>query len=156
MDSNERQLSDPLLTPVESAAPGRRRSSIFAKTVGIAEEAVTRPVDMLTSSTFVDDYNKVRAEALPLTRAGDTGSFFQNFRCGNPNYDPTQRETAKVSLWRMFSFSTVRERCLMVFGLVLSTFTGLGIPVWLVLLAQSLDVRVESRIPTNCLPVRRS
>jgi len=141
--NNEKQLSDPLLPSAESgsgpeAAPGRR-SSIFAKTVGIAEDVVTRPVDIMKSSTFVDDYNKVRAEALPLTKAGDTGNFFHNFRWGDPNHDPTQREIAKVSLWRMFSYSTVRERCLMVLGLVLSTFTGLGIPAWLVLLAQSLD-----------------
>lgn len=147
--NNEKQLSDPLLPSAESgsgpeAAPGRR-SSIFAKTVGIAEDVVTRPVDIMKSSTFVDDYNKVRAEALPLTKAGDTGNFFHNFRWGDPNHDPTQREIAKVSLWRMFSYSTVRERCLMVLGLVLSTFTGLGIPAWLVLLAQSLDVSVEFR-----------
>ena len=152
---NEKQLSDPLLPSAESdsgpgaSPPGRRRSSIFAKTAGIAEgvpNLVARPVEMLNSSTFIDDYNKVRAEALPLAQAGgDHGTFLQNFRCGNPNYDPTQKETAKVSLWRMFSYSTVRERCLMVLGLVLSTFTGLGIPAWLVLLAQSLDVSVETR-----------
>ena len=104
--------------------------------------AVGRPY---SRRQWASQRNKVRAVALPLAQAGDHSNFLQNFRCGNPNYDPTQKETAKVSLWRMFSYSTVRERCLMVLGLVLSTFTGLGIPAWLVLLAQSLDVSVETR-----------
>ena len=50
-----------------------------------------------------------------------------------------KKEKAKVSLWRLLSYSTAKERCLMILGLVMATISGLGLPAWLVLLARSLD-----------------
>lgn len=45
----------------------------------------------------------------------------------------------EVSLWKLFSFSTARERWLMVLGLAAAFVAGLSMPVWLYLLAQSLE-----------------
>ena len=53
--------------------------------------------------------------------------------------DPQSRQKAKVSLWKLLSYSTWNERWLMIFGIICATFTGLGVPAWLVLLARSLD-----------------
>lgn len=48
-------------------------------------------------------------------------------------------KATKVSIWKMLSFSTGGEKCLMFFGLICALFAGLGIPVWLALLANALD-----------------
>lgn len=45
----------------------------------------------------------------------------------------------KVSLMALFSFATTRERWLMLAGLVSAGVAGLAMPVWLLLLAQSLE-----------------
>ncbi|KAL7533771.1 hypothetical protein ACHAXR_008989 [Thalassiosira sp. AJA248-18] len=100
-----------------------------------------RPMDPahLFKSSAMADYNKARGEAIPLTRAANHESFMHYFKFGNPNNDPQAKAKAKVSLWRLLSYSTVQERCMMVFGIFMATFTGLGLPAWLVLLARSLD-----------------
>lgn len=85
------------------------------------------------------DYNQARAEALPMTRAANHDSFMRYFSWGDPDNDPQSRAGAKVSLWRLLSYSTWKERWLMVFGIIMATFTGLGLPAWLVLLTKSLD-----------------
>lgn len=45
----------------------------------------------------------------------------------------------KVSLFSLLRYSTTKERCLMIFGLINAFVSGLGLPAWLVLLAKSLD-----------------
>jgi ATP-binding cassette subfamily B (MDR/TAP) protein 1 len=45
----------------------------------------------------------------------------------------------RVGLFSLLSFSTPRERCYMVFGVLMAMLSGLGLPAWLVLLARALD-----------------
>ena len=45
----------------------------------------------------------------------------------------------KVSLLALLSYSTYKEKWLMALGLVMAFFSGLGLPLWLALLARSLD-----------------
>ncbi|KAL7518514.1 hypothetical protein ACHAWX_003334 [Stephanocyclus meneghinianus] len=84
-------------------------------------------------------FNEARADALPLTRAANRNEFMSYFIWGDPNRDPKQKETAKVSLSTMLSFSTPNERALMCVGILMATIAGFGIPVWLILLARALD-----------------
>ncbi|KAL7435504.1 hypothetical protein ACHAXM_005193 [Skeletonema potamos] len=93
----------------------------------------------LLKSSYLEQYNGIRANALPLSRAANRDDFLHYFRCGDPKYSPNQKEVAKVSLWALLSYSTRKERMLMILGVIMATFTGLGIPAWLILLARSLD-----------------
>jgi len=93
----------------------------------------------LLKSSYLEQYNAIRANALPLSRAANRDDFLHYFRCGDPKYSPNQKEVAKVSLWALLSYSTPKERKLMILGVIMATFTGLGIPAWLILLARSLD-----------------
>jgi len=99
-----------------------------------------RNEEKILNSSVLADYNKVRGEAIPLTKAANHDELMRYFKCGNPDHDPlAAKDKAKVSLWRLLSLSTWKERWMMIFGLVMATFTGLGIPTWLILLARSLD-----------------
>jgi len=94
----------------------------------------------LLKSSILADYNEVRAEAIPLTKAANHDSFMKYFKFANPDESPVDNnQSAKVSLWKLLSYSTWNERWLMILGIFMATFTGLGIPAWLVLLARSLD-----------------
>ena len=94
----------------------------------------------LFKSSLLADYNEVRAEAIPLTKATNHDSFMKYFKFANPDESPVDNnQSAKVSLWKLLSYSTWNERWLMILGIFMATFTGLGIPAWLVLLARSLD-----------------
>ena len=93
----------------------------------------------LLKSSILEDYGKARGEAIPLTKAANHDAFMRYFRMGDPDFDPQKKATARVSLWRLLSYSTWKERWLMILGVLLATVSGLGLPAWLVLLAQSLD-----------------
>eukprot|EP01082_Thalassiosira_pseudonana_P012541 g11433.t1.1.5e17418b g11433 g11433.t1 contig5:842324-846534(+) len=90
-------------------------------------------------SSVLEEYNKARADALPLTRAANRDTFMTYFKWGDSNHDPQQKVVAKVSLVTLLSYSTLKERALMSFGVIMATLTGLGLPTWLVLLARTLD-----------------
>mmetsp|Transcript_6782 Transcript_6782/g.11064 ORF Transcript_6782/g.11064 Transcript_6782/m.11064 type:complete len:1348 (+) Transcript_6782:228-4271(+) len=93
----------------------------------------------LLKSSYLEQYNSVRGTALPLSRAANFDDFLRYFRCANPKYNPNNQQVAKVGLWSLLSYSTPQERLWMVLGIIMATFTGLGIPAWLILLARSLD-----------------
>eukprot|EP00984_Skeletonema_dohrnii_P003923 scaffold1350_cov137-Skeletonema_dohrnii-CCMP3373.AAC.3 len=99
----------------------------------------TNPTKTLLKSSYLEQYNAIRGNALPLSRAANHDDFLHYFRCANPKYSPNQKQVAKVSIWALLSYSTPQEKALMVLGIVMATFTGLGIPAWLILLARSLD-----------------
>jgi ATP-binding cassette subfamily B (MDR/TAP) protein 1 len=90
-------------------------------------------------SSVLEEYKKARADALPLTRAANRDTFMTYFKWGDSNHDPQQKVVAKVSLATLLSYSTLKERALMSFGVIMATLTGLGLPTWLVLLARTLD-----------------
>eukprot|EP00978_Attheya_sp_CCMP212_P033859 scaffold138886_cov47-Attheya_sp.AAC.1 len=52
---------------------------------------------------------------------------------------PTEHVKEKVSFLSLLMFSTRKEKGLMALGLVAAFFYGLGLPVWLLLLARALD-----------------
>ena len=56
-----------------------------------------------------------------------------------PKSEPVTEGLQKVSFMTLFSFSTTQEVWLMLAGLVSSSIAGLSMPVWLLLLAQSLE-----------------
>ena len=109
------------------------------KSLGSSSLKVTANNKKLLKSSYLEEYNHVRANAIPLTRAANHDAFLSYFRCADPNRAPTQKEIAKVSLWTLLSYSTPKERMLMMLGVLMATFTGLGVPSWLILLARSLD-----------------
>ena len=87
----------------------------------------------LLKSSYLEEYNNVRANAMPLSRAANWDTFLSYFKCADPNYhQPSPKEMAKVSLWTLLSYSTRTERVLMILGVIMATFTGLGIPAWLI------------------------
>ena len=90
-------------------------------------------------SSYLEQYNSIRGNALPLSKAANHDDFLHYFRCANPKYNPNNPQVAKVGLWSLLSYSTPQERLWMVLGVIMATFTGLGIPAWLILLARSLD-----------------
>jgi hypothetical protein len=102
-------------------------------------QTVVRPKPLkIDHADVLADYNDARADALPISRAVNRDYFMRYFSLGDPTNDP-QKTSTKVSLWRLLSFSTVNERWLMIFGLLMATVSGLGMPVWLILLNRSLD-----------------
>mmetsp|Transcript_13772 Transcript_13772/g.29973 ORF Transcript_13772/g.29973 Transcript_13772/m.29973 type:complete len:1335 (+) Transcript_13772:61-4065(+) len=54
----------------------------------------------------------------------------------------TSKESQKkrVGLFALFDYSTKNERMLMIVGIIMAAIAGLSMPVWLLLLAQSLEV----------------
>lgn len=54
-----------------------------------------------------------------------------------PGTRPPSKE--RIGLFSILSFSTVKERWLMVFGLFWAFISGLSMPIWLLLLGQSLE-----------------
>lgn len=115
-------------SPIEGRPPLKKQKTTARK--------LNKP---LLGSSLLADYNEVRGDALPITRAANHGYFARFLPGGDPDRDPQSSAKAKVSLWRLLSFSTWNERFAMAFGVVMATFSGLAIPAWLVLLAQSLD-----------------
>jgi len=99
---------------------------------------VPHPNDLLKASVIAD-YNNARGQALPLAKAANHETFMRYFTWGDPNHDPQKKKSAKVSLWRLLSYSTWQECLLMIFGALMATVSGLGLPAWLILLASTLD-----------------
>lgn len=101
------------------------------------------------SKSIVDLYHDAQAQNMSFTTTnktlgwvsisgtGDGGDSKTNHDEGINNDNNSNQ--SKVSVWRLLSFATLAERCWMVFGLLMATLSGLGIPVWLVLLARALD-----------------
>mmetsp|Transcript_84198 Transcript_84198/g.126234 ORF Transcript_84198/g.126234 Transcript_84198/m.126234 type:complete len:1341 (+) Transcript_84198:186-4208(+) len=100
--------------------PVRRRSSLQA--------------GANTERNFLASFHKAQQAAVPLSKAGSWDAFLGFFSC-----DSDGKTLTKVSVTKLLSFSTPKERWLMALGVVLATFSGLGIPAWLALLAHSLD-----------------
>jgi ABC-type multidrug transport system fused ATPase/permease subunit len=100
-------------------AKTRRRSSLY---------------DIQQDQNFLASFHQVQQDAMPWAKAWSWDTFLSFFTC-----DPNRTSMTKVSLTKLLSFSTRKERYLMAFGVLLATFSGLGIPVWLGLLARSLD-----------------
>lgn len=106
------------------ASPGAKASIIGSKRAalnssqyqGKAEKKIEIP---RLNSSLIAEYNEARAEALPLTRAANYDVAMSYFRCGDSNYDPDKASKSKVSLWRMLSYSTPKERAWMVFGVIM-------------------------------------
>ena len=115
-----------------------RRQSVPVPAMPLPDPSKIDPTKHLTGSVLAD-YNDVRADALPISRAANRDYFMRYFSCGDPDHDPKAKTSAKVSLWRLLSYSTANERWLMIFGILMATVSGLGIPAWLVLLNKSLD-----------------
>lgn len=110
------------------------------KSLTAASDSNSKSNKHLLKSSYLEEYNHVRANAMPLSRAANWETFLSYFKCADPNYSqPSPKEMAKVSLWTLLSYSTRTERALMILGVIMATFTGLGIPAWLILLARSLD-----------------
>jgi len=101
------------------------------------------------SKSIVDLYHDAQAQNMSFTTTNKTlgwvsisgtgGGGKTNHDEGINNDDNNNSNQSKVSVWRLLSFATVVERCWMVFGLLMATLSGMGIPVWLVLLARALD-----------------
>ena len=68
---------------------------------------------------ILEDYNKTRADALPLTKAANTGEFMSFFSWGDSDNDPQEKLTSKVSLSTLLSYSTRKEKWLMAFGILM-------------------------------------
>jgi len=51
-----------------------------------------------------------------------------------------QNKNKRVGLFVMFRYSTNKERMLMVVGILMAAIAGLSMPIWLLLLAQSLEI----------------
>mmetsp|Transcript_15434 Transcript_15434/g.32636 ORF Transcript_15434/g.32636 Transcript_15434/m.32636 type:complete len:1373 (-) Transcript_15434:205-4323(-) len=143
-DNTNQDLSAPLLgqaagePQTSTTTPPAPSASVLRQPSRLRLSGIKKPPKLLKSSILAD-YNEVRGDALPITRAANHDSFMHYFSCGDPDHDPQSRTKAKVSLWRLLSYSTWNERCLMIFGILNATVSGLGIPTWLVLLASSLD-----------------
>ena len=54
--------------------------------------------------------------------------------------DEAKKEKKRVGFFQMFRYSTDKERGLMILGIIMAAIAGLSMPVWLLLLAQSLEV----------------
>ncbi|KAL3929994.1 MAG: hypothetical protein SGARI_004610, partial [Bacillariaceae sp.] len=98
--------------------------------------------------SLMEALQQSQAKAMPLMTEshGGTDKFLDYFNCCQKAADnddeliaQNNTKSTKVSIWKMLSFSTGGERWLMVFGLICAFFAGLGIPVWLGLLANALD-----------------
>ena len=73
----------------------------------------------LSVANILEDYNKTRADALPLTKAANTNEFMSFFSWGDSNHDPQEKQTSKVSLSTLLSYSTRKEKWLMAFGILM-------------------------------------
>ena len=52
----------------------------------------------------------------------------------------TTETTKRVGLFALFRYSTRNEKWLMIVGIIMAAVAGLSMPVWLLLLAQSLEI----------------
>jgi ATP-binding cassette, subfamily B (MDR/TAP), member 1 len=52
----------------------------------------------------------------------------------------TTETTKRVGLFALFRYSTRKEKWLMIVGIIMAAVAGLSLPVWLLLLAQSLEI----------------
>lgn len=53
--------------------------------------------------------------------------------------DETQPKPKKISFFSLFHYSTNKERAWLSFGTIMSAISGLSMPIWLLLLAESLE-----------------
>ena len=54
-------------------------------------------------------------------------------------FDKQQKDKGRIGLFTLLKYSTKNERYLMVIGIIMAAISGLCMPVWLLLLAQSLS-----------------
>lgn len=69
------------------------------------------------NGTIFELFSDARANALPITKAANHKEFMQFFSWGDPDHDPQEKQTAKVSLSTLLSYSTRKEKWLMAFGI---------------------------------------
>jgi hypothetical protein len=62
-------------------------------------------------------YNETRASAFPLAKAANRDEFMSFFSWGDADRDPEKKESAKVSLSTLLSYSTTNEKWLMALGI---------------------------------------
>ena len=80
------------------------------------------------------------------TSAGDTliQSIIQQPEDDSPIIDSsavvTTETTKRVGLFALFRYATRNEKWLMIVGIIMAAVAGLSMPVWLLLLAQSLEI----------------
>eukprot|EP00545_Synedropsis_sp_CCMP1620_P013131 CAMPEP_0119006186 /NCGR_PEP_ID=MMETSP1176-20130426/2153_1 /TAXON_ID=265551 /ORGANISM="Synedropsis recta cf, Strain CCMP1620" /LENGTH=1320 /DNA_ID=CAMNT_0006958075 /DNA_START=89 /DNA_END=4051 /DNA_ORIENTATION=+ len=82
------------------------------------------------------------ADAIPVTKtasSADYVSFVTEWLHRDVNQEKKEPPPRRVSILALLSYSTVKERWLMVLGVIMATISGLTLPAWLVLLAMSLD-----------------
>ena len=85
---------------------------------------------------FLASFQKAQEIASPAKGGGSWDTLMTQLLCCK---GPEEETKTKVSLSKLLSFSTKNERWGLAFGVVMASFSGLGIPMWLLLLARSLD-----------------
>jgi hypothetical protein len=50
-----------------------------------------------------------------------------------------QAEPKKINFFALFRYSTTKEKALLTFGTLMAAISGLSMPIWLLLLAESLE-----------------
>jgi ATP-binding cassette subfamily B (MDR/TAP) protein 1 len=126
---------------MNSTSTTRRKS-----TVGVGDKK--RPSTTISQSLVGSIFAEKQAENNPLVRIRGTDEILTWFRLAGSddsaalNGEERDMEVTKnkVSIWKLLSFSSRKERFLMAFGIGCSFLAGCGIPVWLALLANALDV----------------
>ena len=57
-----------------------------------------------------------------------------------PTFQSSQEKQKKIGFFAMFHYSTYHERALMVVGIIMASISGLSMPIWLMLLGESLEM----------------
>ena len=70
-----------------------------------------------TRDSIFELFSDARANALPITKAANHKEFMEFFSWGDPDHDPHEKQTAKVALSTLLSYSTRKEKWLMAFGI---------------------------------------
>jgi ATP-binding cassette subfamily B (MDR/TAP) protein 1 len=94
---------------------------------------MSRVASQRTVGGLSQKINEAQKGALPFFN----GNGMDNY--GNLLGDQDNKSKARVSFLKLLSFSTPKERWLMVLGVFCATVSGFGLPVWLILLARALD-----------------
>jgi hypothetical protein len=110
---------------VKSKSP--KNTSIKTNTAPVRpkleRETHSRGLTKADSGSIFKVYNEVRADALPLTKAANQKEFMSFFSWGDPDRDPQEKQTAKVSLSTLLSYSTRKEKWLMALGIFMVCFS---------------------------------
>jgi len=86
--------------------------------------------DELLKSLQAATTAQTKAEAYFLTSSEEAAA---------PLIEVEEKDRSRVGLFTLLKYSTTNERYLMVVGVVMAAISGLSMPVWLLLLAQSLS-----------------